>query len=243
MWLCSSGVVEFTWLRSVCRWVHPGSLISLGWALGVVRFIRGHWVNSLGSVLVVVGYILGRSVRPGSHWLYLGSSRVVGFTQFRPVFRWVHPGSLGSSGDVGFTRVHTGCRAFIRGRWVHSGAPWGLMDSSRVVKFTRVRPGGHCVYVGSLGSLVFALGVVGFIWIIGLTRVPLSGCWVHPQSLSSRWGISTCWLARWCQSSLEFALDVVRFIRRTRINPTTPSPLPSEPNDPGRTQRPKRGTR
>ena len=144
--LGSSGIVGITRVGPGRRSVHLRSL------------------GSLGSVLVVVGYILGRSVRPGSHWLYLGSSRVVGFTQFRPVFRWVLPGSLGSSGDVGFTRVHTGCRGFIRGRWVHSGAPWGSMDSCRVVKFTRLRPGGHCVHVGSLDSLVFALGVVGFIW-------------------------------------------------------------------------------
>ena len=132
--LGSSGIVGITRVGPGRRSVHLRSL------------------GSLGSVLVVVGYILGRSVRPGSHWLYLGSSRVVGFTQFRPVFRWVLPGSLGSSVDVGFTRVRTGCRGFIRGRWVHSGAPWG-----------------RWIHAESLSSLGYALGVIAFMW----------GRWIH----------------------------------------------------------------
>ena len=85
----------------------------------------------------------------GWPWWSLGSSRVT-------VGRWVHPRSFGSS------RVTVG-------RWVHSLSPWVSLGSSSVVRFTRIRLGGDCVHPGPLGSLRFALGVVGFI----------RGCWVH----------------------------------------------------------------
>ena len=62
-----------------------------------------------------------------------------------------------SSGFVGFNRVLHG------DRWVHSGARWEALGSSRVVEFTRVRPGCCCVHPWSLGGLGCALGVV---WVI-----------------------------------------------------------------------------
>ena len=65
-------------------WVHPVSLVSPGSALLGVGFMRGRWVH------------------PGWHsdapWELLGSSGVVEFTRECNVGRWVHAGSLGSSG-------------------------------------------------------------------------------------------------------------------------------------------------
>ena len=120
-------------------------------------------------------------------------------------------------GSLGFA---LGVDGFIRSRWVHSGSRWGSFSSSGVVVFTRVRPGGrwvrsrcHWVHAPSLGSLGFALRVVGFIrdrWVhsdspfgslgssefVGFTRVcPMCRC-VHPTSLGS----------------LSLALGVVGFI-------------------------------
>ena len=97
------------------------------------------------------------------------------------VCRWVHPGSLGS---LGFAM---GVVGFIGGFWVQWCSPCGSLGSSWVVGFTRVRPGdcwvhmvvvrftqvrpgGSWVHAGSLGSLGFALGVVGLI--IELTQPP-----------------------------------------------------------------------
>ena len=57
-----------------------------------------------------------------------------------------------------------------------------------------MRPRGRGVHPGPLCSLVYALGVVGFIR--GGTRVCPGGSWVHPWS--------------WC--SLGSALGVVGFI-------------------------------
>ena len=108
----------------------------------------------------------------------LGSSAVVLFIRARPgvvVYirdRWAHSSSLrwslGSSGVIGFTRVHSGGRSvylwslcslvrslgvvrFIRGRWVDSIVTWGRWVRSRapqgscglsgVVGFTCARPG------------------------------------------------------------------------------------------------------
>ena len=51
-------------------------------------------------------------------WWSLDSSGVVVFILERPEGRWVYPGSLGSH------RCALGVVEFIRGRWVHSGAPW-----------------------------------------------------------------------------------------------------------------------
>ena len=88
--------------------------------------------------------------------------------------RWVHSGApWGSSGVVGVTRVRPGVR------WVHPGAPWESLSSSGVVGFTLVCAGGRrnrlrsLDSLGSLGSLFCAVVVVGFI----------QGLWVHSCAL------------------------------------------------------------
>ena len=89
---------------------------------------------------------------------------------------------------------------------------------SGVFGFTQIRPGGHWVHTGSLGSLGFALGADGFIrsrWVhwrspwgsldslafalgvVGCTQIRPECCWVHAAS----------------SGSLGFALGVVGFIR------------------------------
>ena len=113
-----------------------------------------------------------RWVHSVSRWGSLRSSGVVGFTRVRTAARSVHPGSLwftsvrlgclfGSSRVVRFTLVRV--VGFIRGRWVHSGSPWGSLGSSWVVGFTRVRYLGRWVHPGLLDSLGITLGVFGFI--------------------------------------------------------------------------------
>ena len=143
----------------------------------MVKFIRGCWVHSLaqrgsfGSSGVVV-FTRVRPVGP------LDSSGVVGLTCVCPgVHLCAHCGSFGSSEFVGFTRAtwcslgsfrvieftlvrSIGIGAFIRGRWVHTRAPWGSLDSSVVVGFTRTLPVGRWDHSWSLGSLVHPLGVV-----------------------------------------------------------------------------------
>ena len=101
------------------RWVHSGApLVSLGssrvaleYALGVVGFIMDHWAPyGLLRLFEVGGFT---RMRPGGCWVKpwsLGNA-LLGVDFMRG--RWVHPGrhsgtplgSLGSSGDVGFTRV------------------------------------------------------------------------------------------------------------------------------------------
>ena len=105
----------------------------------------------------VDGFNAVRWVRSGSPWVSLGSSQVVGFGLGVAGFiacRWIRKGilwgPLASSGVIGFTRARPGCRWFysvsfvsfacalvfvgsIRGRRVHSHAPWGSLDSSGVV--------------------------------------------------------------------------------------------------------------
>ena len=122
---CALGVVGFIrvrWVHSVAplrssgfrpcvRWVHPVSLGSLGCALGVFGFI----LCEVG----VFGFMYGRFVHSGAHLASMFSLvralGVIGFIQGR----WVHSGahweSLGSSGVVGFNRVHTG------GCWTNPG--------------------------------------------------------------------------------------------------------------------------
>ena len=82
---------------------------------------------------------------------------------------------MGSSSVVGFTWQEDA--GFINGLWVHSSTPWVSLGSSGDVGFTRVRPGGSWAYPGSLcslrfalpvhpvslRSLVYAVGVVGYI--------------------------------------------------------------------------------
>ena len=118
-----------------------------------------------------------RWVQPGSMSSLRFCLGVVGFIQGC----WVHSGSLsgslGSSGFAWFTRVRPG------GGWVHtvfcvhSGSAWGSLGSSWLFGFTRARTGGRRVHPCSLGSLGYALVVVGFI----------RGRWVHS---GSQWGYS-----------------------------------------------------
>ena len=120
---CANGVIGFI----LGRWVHSGApWVSLGSSRVALGYARGGWVHpvsleSLGSALGVGGFIRNRCVHSDTPWGLLGSSGVVWFTRERPVGRWVHAGSLGSSG-VAF--VHAlGVVGFIRCCWVHSGAP------------------------------------------------------------------------------------------------------------------------
>ena len=157
-------------MRPGGRWVHPGLLGSLGTAVVVFGFFRcstrvrpgGRWVHpvsrgSLGCVLDVVGFI------SDAPWGSLCSSGVIGFTRVRSNVCWVHLGPFGSIGCA------LGIVGSIRGRWVHSGAPWRSLDSS---VFTRC-----------------ALRVVGFTWVrlgIVVFTMMLTGClWVHPGLLGT----------------------------------------------------------
>ena len=145
------------------RWVHPRWLSSLSCTLGVVGFIFGRWhhssapwgrwvhpgsFGSLGCALCFVGFILGRLIHSSAPWESLGSSWVAGFSRVRP----------GRS-----LECLLGVVVFIRGRWVHSRTPWGSLGSSGVVSFTHVCPLGRWVYPTSLGSLMCALWVFGFV--------------------------------------------------------------------------------
>ena len=79
--------------------INPESLVSLGCAPWIVAFIRGrsvHWDVPLG---------------------YYSSSGVAGIIGVRSRGHCVHPRSLGST--VRVVRFV----GFIRGRWVHRGAP------------------------------------------------------------------------------------------------------------------------
>ena len=67
----------------------------------------------------------------GTPWGSLGSLGSMslglsGVTQIRPGDRWVHPGLLGSSGVVGFTRERPGVFEFMQGRWFHPGSSGSL---------------------------------------------------------------------------------------------------------------------
>ena len=77
------------------------------------------------------------------------------FACARPWGRLFHPGSLGSGG------------------WVHSGAPWGSLNSSVVVGFTRVCSVGNWfrfVHSGiSWGSFVS-------FWVVGCIRARPGCC-------------------------------------------------------------------
>ena len=132
-------------------------------------------------------FIRGGWVHLSSRWGSLGTSAVVVFTLVCPWGRWVHQGSLDSLvfalWVVVFIRlrwVHSQDVRFIRGRWVHLRSHCVSLGSSRVVTFTRVRLWGGWIHPGSLGSLGFVLGVVGFI----------RGCWVHSGSPLGSMGLS-----------------------------------------------------
>ena len=106
----------------------------------------------------------------------------------------VHPGLLDS------LRYALGVARFIQVIWVHSGSPWGSLDSCWFVGFTRIRPGGRWVHLESFGSLAFALEVVGFI------RVRPKDHWVDARSFGS----------------LRFTLGVFQFIRGRWVHSGSP---------------------
>ena len=81
----------------------------------------------------------------------------------RPGGRQVHPGSLGS------LMCALGVVGFIRGRWVHWGAPWGRR-----------------IYPGSLDSMVCALGSSGSSAVVRFTGMRPERRRVHPGSLGCR---------------------------------------------------------
>ena len=92
--------------------------------------------------------------------------------------------------------------------------PWWSLGSSGVVGFARVRPGCRCVHLGSFGSLVFALGIVGLIrsrWIDSRSLWVSSGSsWVVCFTLVRR---VCCWFHPWWLGSFRSALGVVGFTR------------------------------
>ena len=73
--------------------------------------------------------------------------------------RPVHAGSLSS------LVCALGVIRFIRGCWVHRGAPWGSLGLSRVAVLYRVHPGDRRDHPGSLGSLGLSSSTSGFIWV------------------------------------------------------------------------------
>ena len=133
-----------------------------------------------------------------------------------------------------FTPVRTAARrSVIQCRWVHSCSPRVLLGSSRDIRLTQVSLGGGWVHPGSLGSLMFALGVVGFI----------QGCWVHSGSPLGSSGVVgfirvrpagrlVCSGVRWVHprwlGSLRFALGFVWFIGGRWVHSGSPcGPLDS----------------
>ena len=95
------GAVWFVPVRTGGSWVHTGCLGSFGYNFGVVWLIRG-LCNHSGASFSLLGYFV-----------------VVGFIR-------VHPGSFDV---IGFIWVCPGCRVFIQGRCVRSGAPCGSLGS------------------------------------------------------------------------------------------------------------------
>ena len=104
------------------------------------------------------------------------------------------------------------------------------LGSFGIVGFTRVRPGGRCVHVGSFGPLVRALVVVGSIRgrlvslaralgslgafvVVGFTRARPEGLWVHAGSF----GLLACALVHagsLGSSGVTFACPGVRRVHR-----------------------------
>ena len=186
MSIVSSGVVRFTRVRPLCKWVHPGLFPSLACVLVVVGFILGrliptyallrslvcalgvivcHWVHFTEARVSVFGCTRacpgGRCVHSRASWGHPGllhrALRVLGFTRVCPRGCWRHPVWLGSLAHA------LGVVVFIRGRWVLWRAPWWLLGISLIVRFTRAHPGGCWLHPVLLSSLARALEVVGFI--------------------------------------------------------------------------------
>ena len=166
-WMSSSsfGFVEFIRTRPGSSRVHLCSLGSFGRgpAKGVLGFIRVRWVWSLVSFDVLW-------VHSGATWGSSGSFRFVGFIRARPGGRCVRSGSLGSFmhglGDIGFIGFVWFTLAHLMGLRVHLGSVGLFWRADSVVgPFVLVNKRPRCrrVQLGFLGSLVLALGVIGFI--------------------------------------------------------------------------------
>ena len=168
---CTLGVIGF--IRG--RWVHSGVPWGSSGSFRIVRFIRVH--------PAVFRVYSGRYVHSGAPWGSSGSFGVVRFIRVRPGGLRFQSGSLGSFrctrvviGFIWGCRVHSrslgtfGCALpvigfieYIRGVCIHPGAPWVSSVSLGVAGFIRVRPRGHRVRLGSLGTFRCAVGVVMFI--------------------------------------------------------------------------------
>ena len=140
----------------------------------------------------------------------MGSCDVVGFTRVRPGGRWVLSGSLGSLGcGVGL----------ILSPWVHFCALSVSLSSSVVIGFSLrwdhpglwgfilVQRGGRWVFPESLGSLVCAQGVVGFI----------RDHWVHTGSHCGSLGSS--WVVGVHSDAPSGSLGSSGVVRYTRVRP------------------------
>ena len=92
----------------------------------------------------------------------------------RPGDLSVHQGTLGSLGCT--PRI----LEFIRGHWVHWGAPWGSLGSSRVAGFLRVRPAGRQGSLGVEGLIVGGGGALGYSGVVGFIVMRLRGRRFYP---------------------------------------------------------------
>ena len=104
------------------------------------------------------------------------------------------------------------------------------MGTSGVVVFNLVCPWGRWVHLGSLDSLVFALGVVVFIrlrWVHSHDVLFIRGLWVHLRSPCVSVGFTCVRLVcRWASPeslrSLRFTFGVVGFIRGRWVHSGSP---------------------
>ena len=141
--------------------------------------------------------------------------------------RWVHPGSLGFAQGVVW---------FVRGRRVHSRAPWRSFGSSGVVGFARIRSGCLWVHPASLGSHALPLGVVRFtrvLWVhsgtlwgsLGSSRID-EFIRVRPWGHWGRWFHSGTSWGHWVHpgsmDSLGFSLELVGFILSRWVDSGSP---------------------
>ena len=128
----------------------------------VVGLVRNRWFHS--------GMLRKHSELLGSFGCAFGDRRI-------------HPGSLGSMGcALGFV-------GFIRGRWVHWGAPWGSSRSSCVAGLLAERPGvarsiaGRWVHWGAPRGSSSSSRIAGFLGV-------RPGCrWVRLLSLKCALGV------------------------------------------------------
>ena len=209
LWIARSVDVRVAWFIVVHPAGHPvGSLV---YALRIVRFLRSGSLRSLECTLgVVCGAPWGSFEITGSIKVHHGIHRArlwslgslgctLGLIGVRPGrVRWVHRGAVGvvrcRLTDIGRVRSRSmgsfGCAlgviGYVRGDWVHWGAPWGSLGSFVVAGFLGERLGGSPVRSGSLGSFGCTLGVFGFA-LPGVRRVRsgslcspcVRGRWIH----------------------------------------------------------------